>query len=271
MSDTNAIQVIGDYVRIERSGAIAKVIFDRDDSLNAMSRQMMLELKAAAETLADDTDCASIILTGSTVFSGGADLKDPALRARDSMTLLEEREAVKLGPAMCDAWAKLEQITIAAIEGFCIGGGLALAVSCDHRIMSKGAHLRLPEIPLGMNMSWRSIPRIVGLIGPSRTKELVILGRKVDATKALAWGLVDQLSAPDKALETAQDMASAYCTVPPVPARMAKEAIDACAQPLGYATSFMDRDQFLLTRRSSDHAEAAKAFIEKRPPKFRGD
>jgi enoyl-CoA hydratase/carnithine racemase len=169
---------------------------------------------------------------------------------------------------MCEAWANLEQITIAAIEGFCIGGGLALAASCDHRVMAKGAHMRLPEVPLGMNMSWRSVPRLVALIGPSRAKELIVLGRKVEAEEALQWGLVDRLCEPGEALQTARDLADQYAALPPLAARMAKEAIETSAHALAFATSHMDRDQFMLARASDDHKEALAAFLEKRAPNF---
>ena len=130
------------------------------------------------------------------------------------------------------------------------------------------AHFRLPEVPLGMNMSWRSVPRLVALIGPSRAKELVVLGRKVEAEEALRWGLVDRVTEPGGARRAAQDLAEQYAKLPPVAARMAKEAIEASAHALAHATSHMDRDQFMLARASEDHAEALAAFLEKRDPKF---
>lgn len=270
MSNDQSSESVGDFVGISRSGAMAEVEFDRGDRLNALSIQAMEELKAAAEMLAHDTSVSAIVLSGGSVFSAGADLSDPALLEREDMTLLEQREAVRLGPELCEAWAKLEQITIAAIEGFCIGGGLALAVSCDHRIAAADAHFRLPEVPLGMNMSWRSVPRIVALIGPSRAKELVILGQKVEAETALRWGMIDRLVERGQAGVAARELAERYCELPPVAARMAKEAIETAAHPLAFATSYMDRDQFLLSRTSKDHQEAVRAFSDKRAPKPSG-
>ena len=99
----------------------------------------------------------------------------------------------------------------------------------------------------------------------------MVLGQKVEARRALDWGLVDRVSEPAKSLEIARELAEAYSSLPPLAARMAKQAIDACAQPLGYATSFMDRDQFMLSRLSKDHEEAVQSFFEKRAPKFSGD
>jgi len=253
-------QAFGEYVSIAREGALAVVRFDRGDGLNALSVQAMQELLDAAQHLASQTDCSAIVLTGQDAFSAGADLTDPQLAAREEMSLLEQREAVKLGPDLCQAWADLEPITICAIERFCIGGGLALAASCDHRVAARDAYLRLPEVPLGMNMSWRSVPRLVALIGPSRAKELIILGEKLPAERALEWGLVDRLSEPGAALSSASEWAKAYCAMPPLASRMVKQAVDASAMPLAHATSFMDRDQFLLSRMSEDHAEAIKRF-----------
>jgi enoyl-CoA hydratase len=87
----------------------------------------------------------------------------------------------------------MEQITIGAIEGFCIGGGVALAVALDFRVMARNGHMRVPEIGLGMNMSWQSVPRMLHLIGPARTKQAVILAdQRISAQEAHEWGLVEQ-------------------------------------------------------------------------------
>ncbi len=256
---------------IERERHVALVTLDRGDRLNALSLEAMRALKAAAETLREDAGVRAIVLTGKQTFCAGADLSDPEMREREGLSAVEKRSALRLGPEMCEAWAKLEPITIAAIEGFCIGGGLALAASCDHRVSSNAAHFRLPEVPLGLNMSWRSVPRLVALIGPSRAKELIVLGRKVEAPEALAWGLIDRMSEPGQALETAKQLALEYSRLPPLAVRMAKEAIEVSAHPLAHATSFMDRDQFMLARASADHAEAVAAFLEKRKADFEGD
>jgi enoyl-CoA hydratase/carnithine racemase len=107
------------------------------------------------------------------------------------------RRHLKLGPRMTRAWQEMEQITIGAIEGFCIGGGVALAVALDFRVMGRDAHLRVPEIGLGMNMSWQSVPRMLHLIGPARTKQAVILAdQRISAAEAYEWGLVEELADP---------------------------------------------------------------------------
>ena len=261
-------ETIGECVTIAREGNLAIVTLDRGDRLNRLSLEAMRALKRTAEALREDAGVDAIVLTGAQAFSAGADLTDPDLAAREAMTGVEQRHALRLGPEMCEAWARIEAITIAAIEGFCIGGGLALAAACDHRVAASNAHYRLPEVPLGMNMSWRSVPRLVALVGPSRAKELVVLGRRVEATEALGWGLIDRMSEPGGALAAARDLAGQYARLPPLAVRMAKEAIEASAHALAHATSHMDRDQFMLARGSADHAEALAAFLEKRAPNF---
>jgi len=261
----------GDYVELSRSGVIATVTVDRGDGRNALSLKTMQALIDAAQFLSTDTDCHVVVLTSRGAFTAGADLKDPDRVAMREQTRLEQRQSLKLGPDMCAAWEALEQITIVAIEGYCIGGGVALAVACDHRIVARDAFFRLPEIPLGMNMSWQTIPRTVALVGPSRAKQFTILGERCTADTARDWGLADQVTEPGAALDGALALAERYAKVPPIALRMTKQAINVAAMPLGHATSFMDRDQFAYASTTRDQAEAVEAFLEKRDPTFKGD
>ena len=256
---------------VEREGRVAVVTLKRGDRLNALSGAVMLALTEVAQALRGDTSTSAVILTGDPVFSAGADLADPARHARATASMIDRREALRAGPDMCAAWEALDQVTIAAVEGFCIGGGLALAAACDFRISGRGAHFRLPEIPLGMNMSWHSQPRLMNLIGPARAKRLVIFGERLSADDAFAWGLVDELAHDGAALAAARVWADKAAALPPIPVRMAKRAITQAATALNPASTFMDLDQFLLASMTSDHQEAIAAFFEKRPPRFTGD
>src|SRR5208283_1484671 len=169
-----ADQKLDNLVNVVRDGAIATVTINRGDGRNALSRQLMLDLTQAASSFTDDLQTHVVILESRGAFTAGVDLKDPALDQLRAVGLLERRQFLRLGPDLCDAWQKLDQVTICAIEKYCIGGGVALAVACDFRIVGESAVMRLPEIPLGMNMSWHAVPRLVSLIGPARTKRFVI-------------------------------------------------------------------------------------------------
>jgi enoyl-CoA hydratase/carnithine racemase len=258
------------FVRIARDGAIATVTLDRGDGRNALSRQAILELTEAARSFADDLETQAIILTGEGAFTAGADLKDPGMDRRKASGLLERRHMVKIGPDLCDAWEKVEQVTLCAIEKYCIGGGAALAAACDFRILGAGAHFRLPEIPLGMNMSWHAVPRLVSLIGPSRAKQFVIFGDRVEAAQAREWGLADEVVPDGEALAAARRWAEKIAKLPPNAVRMSKQSVNAAATALHHATTFMDLDQYALATTSEDYREAIKAFLEKREPKFTG-
>jgi enoyl-CoA hydratase/carnithine racemase len=261
---------IGDHVTIARGGAAATVTMDRGDGRNALSRQLILEMTQAARSFAGDLETQAVIVTGKGAFTAGADLKDPGLDRRRANGLLERRHMVRIGPELCEAWERVEQVTICAIEKYCIGGGAALAASCDFRVMGAGAHFRLPEIPLGMNMSWHAVPRLVSLIGPSRAKQFVIFGEKVEAAQALAWGLADEVVEDGEAFAAARRWADKIAKLPPNAVRMSKVSVNHAANALHRATAFMDADQYALATTSEDYKEAIKAFLEKRDPKFTG-
>src|SRR5215472_11499927 len=255
-------------VRVQRDGRIAVVRLDAGDERNLMSRQVMADLTAAARDFEDDATTSAIVLTGtSRVFTLGFDLSGAAAE----LSLSERRVLQALGPRMCRAWAELEQITLCAVEGWCVGGGVALAVSLDLRVAGQDAQFYVPEVERGMNMSWQSVPRIVALMGPARTKRLIILAQRVNAPTAHDWGLVDELAGSGGAFDAAMQIAETVAAMPPVQVRMGKEGINAASAALHHAVSTLDRDQFLLAAQSLDFREGVTSFLERRPPHYTGD
>lgn len=255
-------------VRVQRNGRTALVTLSRADALNTFNPELMTALRDVALTLGNESDLAAVILRGEGVFSAGVDVSSFA--ATTTVGVMEMRELLKLGPALCKAWEDIEAFTIAAIEGYCVGGAAALAAALDYRVLGASAFFRLPEVPLGMNMSWQTLPRLVAQIGPARTKQYVILGQRVPANTALSWGLCEDVVADGGTLAAAQAIAEKIECLPPLPVRMTKQAINAHANALNHLASHMDRDQFLLAAQTKDFAEAVSAFLDKRPPLFTG-
>ena len=265
-----------EHVKIEKGlgpdGRVAVVRFDRGDGINALSPDAMRQLTDAARSFEDDSATSVVVLTGGAKsFSAGFDLKDPEGRSRASMDLGALRRHLKLGPRLTRAWQDMEQVTIGAIEGFCVGGGVALAVALDFRVMARDAHMRVPEIGLGMNMSWQSVPRMLHLMGPARTKQAVILAdQRISATEAYEWRLVEEVADPGKAFDAAMALAGKVAAQPPLSVAMTKLTVNRLAHALDDLASHMDLDQFALASMTEDHKEGVAAFLAKRPPHFRG-
>jgi enoyl-CoA hydratase len=137
------------------------------------------------------------------------------------------RRHLKIEPRLCRAWHEMQQITIGAIEGFCIGGGVSIAVALDFRVMARDAHMRLPEIGLGMNMAWQTTPRMLHLMGPARTKQALLLAND--------RGLIEMLAEPGHAFDTAMALAAKIAAQPPLSVAMTKLTVNrlACARRPG--------------------------------------
>jgi enoyl-CoA hydratase len=259
--------MVASSVRVRRDGRIAVVRIDAGDERNLMSRQVMADLTAAARGFEDDATTSAIVLTGtSRVFTLGFDLSGAAA----GLPLSQRRVLQALGPRMCRAWAELEPFTLCAVEGWCVGGGVALSVALDLRIAAQDARFYVPEVERGMNMSWQSVPRMVALIGPARTRRLIILAQRVDGPAARDWGLVDELAGSGGAFDAAWQIAETVAAMPPMQVRMAKESINVASAALHHAVSALDRDQFLLAAQSPDFREGVASFLERRPPHYTG-
>ena len=253
------------YLTFEEHGRLATVRLARPRSRNALSRALMRELTACARALAERTDLDVVILTGdATCFSAGADLKDANAWADDTLSTVERREIAGTGFRLCKAWEEMPQISIAAIEGFAIGGGLALALACDWRVAAEDAFVSLPEIALGIPLTWGTIPRLANLLGPARAKRLTILCERFAAPEALAMGLVDYTAPKGQALAKAQEVAAQTLAMPAAAVRMSKESVNAVATALNHATGYMAHDQIALASASPESRAARSAALKPR-------
>lgn len=251
-------------LRREFSGRIATVTLDRPDRRNALSADLMREMLDCARGLAAEKAIEVVIVRGAGgCFSAGADLKDPS-RWAGGAPLLEQREIAGLGLRMARAWEELPQMTIAAIDGYAVGGGLALAVALDWRVMARDAFASLPEISLGIPLTWGTLPRLVNLVGPAKAKRLAILCERVGADAALAMGLVDEICDPAETMATAKRLAEGVLEQPRHSVLMTKEAVNAYAGIGAHAVSYMAHDQLELAAASPESREARETALKRR-------
>lgn len=261
------------HLLIEKKGQIAIVKLNRPEALNRLSWDLLAEIEQVAAAFHGDAETRVVIFAGNGKhFSAGADLQDPNNPLADSKnSRLNKLRGLKLGPKMLRAVYEMNQITIAAINGVALGGGACIASACDFRIGADNCRVGFPEVGLGMNLHWVSVPLLVNLVGPSRAKEMIILARQVDAETLLRWGFLDAAVPADQLSAEAEKMAEAYAAMPPMAAQMAKQSVNAVTSALSQSIMHMDTDQFLLTVSTDDHQEAISAFFEKRAGTFTGN
>ncbi len=247
------------HLTLAIDGRLAVVTLNRPPARNALSRVLMRELTSCARELAERTDVDVVILTGGDLcFSAGADLKDANAWADESLSTVERREVAGTGYRLCKAWEEMPQITIAAIEGYAVGGGLALALACDWRVAAHDAFVSLPEIALGIPLTWGTVPRLVNLRGPARAKRLTILCERFPAPEALAMGLLDYTAPKGQALARAREVAAQTLAMPAAAVRMSKESVNAITLALNHAAGYMAHDQIALAA-ASPESRAARA------------
>ena len=252
-------------LKLDIKAGVATVTLNRPDARNAMSAELMREMIACAGDLAARGGIDVAIVQGAGVcFSAGADLKDASRWGNGELPFEQQREIASLGYRMARAWEEVPQITIAAIEGYAIGGGLALSVALDWRVMAKDAFVSLPEIALGIPLTWGTLPRLVNLVGPARAKRLSILCERIPAADALAMGLADYVAPQGKALATARAVAKQVLALPRNSVRMTKESINAYASIGAHAASHMAHDQIQLAAAGAEARAARQEFARKR-------
>ena len=226
---------------------IVSVSFDSGKDSNLLSLHVIRQLTEVANKLAKNSNLMAIILSGGKQnFSFGFDLKDKEFLRLENHGFEENRNYFQLGKIMCDAWEKLSCLTICEIKGWCVGGGVALAISCDLRIAETAAKFYVPEVERGLNMSWGSVPRLIALLGPAKTKRLLLLAEKLNSSTAKDWGLIDSYFSPSKLeLETIK-LAEKAAKMPRLPFVLTKESVNNHSNALAKATSYNDQDIFSL-------------------------
>ncbi len=260
---------------VERSGPVATVSFNRPEALNAVNATVLRELLAIAAELAEDEATRAVILTGTgRAFSAGADTKAvlQALADPEAHRRLSDAARLRLartGRRVMDEWERLDQVTIAAINGWAIGGGLSLAMACDFRLMAEDARIFIPEVRLGLPYMWGSITRLINLVGMARAKELVMTCDEIGAAEALAMGLVNRVVAGAGLPAAARALADRLIAMPPMAMRRTKEVFRALTTNRSGDLSAFDAYLGAGCAGGEDLTEAIAAFREKRAGRYR--
>ena len=253
-------------VLIEKRGRIAIVTVNRPDKLNALNIATRNDILEAFEQLAGDDEIRVVIITGAgeKAFIAGADINEFA-----GMTAIKQRAVMK-GRRAFDSVEDFPKPVIAMINGFALGGGCELALSCDIRIASTKAKLGQPEIKLGIIPGGGGTQRLTRLIGEGKAMELILTGDMISAEEAERLGLVNYVVAPEELEAKTLELANKIAEMSPVALAMAKASVKNAARTTLREGLDAEVDLFALCFSSEDKEEGVRAFIEKRKPEFAG-
>ena len=251
----------------ESEEGIATITFNRPKALNAMNSETMKELFDAVTCCRNDDGVKALILTGSgeKAFVAGADIAQmQSIRPKEALAFME------LGNETLRLIETLPKPSIAAVNGFALGGGTEIAMACDMRFASETARFGQPEILIGLIPGWGGTQRLARLIGMGRAKELIMGGEMIDAKRAYEVGLVNRLLPPDQLLAETKKFAKKLAGMPGFAIKMAKHAIN-----FGYDLALdnairLEVECCAQCFSTDDQKEGMKAFLEKRKPVFTG-
>ncbi len=249
---------------VERDARVGVVLMNRPKQLNALSGELMGAVVGALEELDNDPEIRAIVLGGSErAFAAGADITE--LASGTPISLYESRRI--------DQWDTIRGLrtpVVAAVSGFCLGGGCELAMLCDLIVASETAKFGQPEINLGVLPGAGGTQRLTRAVGKAIAMDMILTGRMLGAREALGLGLVARVVAKEAWLDEAKRAAREIAAKGPIAVRLAKEAVDnAFEAPLSVGIEF-ERRAFYLARASEDATEGLNAFVEKRTPDFKG-
>ncbi len=260
--------IVSDEIVIEhRQGGACWLTLNRPDARNALSLATNREMIRLAREIGADGSVRAVVITGAgdKAFCAGADLKErKGVAAEDTGTYVDAISGA------INAWARLPKPTIALMNGHAFGGGLELALACDFRLAVEGAQMGLTEVRLGIMPGAGGTQRLPRLIGAARAKELILLGRRIDAARAFEIGLVNQVVPRDGLREAAESLLRELGGAAPRSVEMAKQAIDRGIE-VGIDEGLrIERDCYEVTLYTEDRNEGLRAFAEKRPPRYQG-
>ncbi len=247
---------------VEVDGRIGRVTLNRPDKLNALSRQLMSEIVELGAWLKLREDIRVVILSGAgRSFSAGFDLNDfSSASAGES-----PRIAADLGRLATNALTDVPQLTIAAVHGHCVGGGVVFVAACDLRVATTETTFIIPEVDLGIPLAWGGIPRLVREIGPALTKELVLTCRPFEAAEAKAIGFINRVVAPEDLDTTVNELAENLASKTLYSLHSTKQQVNAVMEEIaGTGRSAGDADMLVYAMRDPESREATARYLAQR-------
>ena len=253
-------------ILLETNNRISFLTINRPDKRNALNQATRDDIQHALDALDKSTESRVLVITGAgdKAFIAGADINE-----FEGRTALTQREAMK-GLRIFTAIEEFPKPVIAMINGFCLGGGLELALACDIRIASDTAKLGQPEINLGIIPGGGGTQRLTRLVGEGKAMELILTGDAIDAAHAKEVGLVNNVVPSADLRNTVVSLATRIADKSPIALRMAKDAVKSAARMSLREGLERETDLFCLTFGSEDKVEGVRAFLEKRKPDFKG-
>jgi enoyl-CoA hydratase len=254
-------------LRVDVEHAVARVTVNRPDKRNALNAVVRRELVDVLDSLRAREDVGAFVLTGAgdKAFVAGADIAEFADR-----TPVAQWQAMT-SASVFDALAAFPKPTIAMINGFALGGGCELALACDLRVAARSARLGQPEIKLGILPGGGASQRLPRLVGAGKAMWLILTGEIIGAEEAERIGLVDRVFEDAELADRTMELARSLAAGPPLAMRLAKAAVRMASEaPLTAGLAF-EREAFVTAFASEDRIEGMRAFLEKRPPRFRGE
>lgn len=252
-------------VLYEEAKGIARITFNRPDALNAMNRELLLDVSSLLDAVKANDAVKAVIVTGAgeKAFSAGADI---AFLNRASP--LEVRELARTAVAVNAKIEALGKVVVAAVNGYALGGGLELAEACSLRVAVRYARLGHPEVRIGAIAGFGGTTRLPRLIGKGRAAELLLTGKLVPAERALEMGLVNEVVEPEELLARTEALVREIISQSPLAVRMTWEAIHRGLNLTLEESALLGADYFGLVAATSDFREGTRAFLEKTSPSF---
>ncbi len=247
-------------LRVETAGPIGRITLARPQKLNPLSTECLLELEAAARWCDAQPGVKVVIVSGEgRAFSAGADLA-----SFSGAGPMDPREAADAGRRMAEAIEAMRAVTIARIQGHCVGGGLVLAAACDLRVAAEGTVFSIPEVDLGIPLAWGGIPRLVREIGPALTKELVLTCRPFDAGEALRVGFLNRVVPGDRLVDEVEVLAGSLAGKSALTLTATKRHVNAVTdQMVGTGRAWNDADSLVAAFRDPESREVGRRYLDR--------